>query len=285
LAAYPQCPQPALLIWGRPPPQKGLTMISGDSLGTLVLSIHLELDLEDQTRRDEQRLDDIRSRLIDMTKTSGVSATWAVADPMLSVASESLLAAGVGHEVAVLGDEAWLGQGCGRGRLARELARRFSAPRKIGMAVSTLALRNMTQVGDYDLLIQNGVTAISGPAASQWISGKKAIQPTTRYGIWQPPTALGLPMRSKWWSPATWLVRREIKRAIRKRTLLHLSIDASRLIGDEDRRLKTIATILRYAAAKRDLGQLSIATIGQLASKALDARAGSPSHSILRPAA
>jgi hypothetical protein len=80
-------------------------------------------------------------------------------------------------------------------------------------------------------------------------------------------------------------VRREIKRAIRKRTLLHLSIDASRLIGDEDRRLKTIATILRYAAAKRDLGQLSIATIGQLASKALDARAGSPSHSILRPAA
>ena len=101
-------------------------MISGDSLGTLVLSIHLELNLEDQDRRDEQRLDDIRSRLIDLTKTNGVSATWAVADPMLSVASESILSAGVGHEVAVLGDEAWLGQGCGRGRLSRELARRSS---------------------------------------------------------------------------------------------------------------------------------------------------------------
>ncbi|HEY2412670.1 MAG TPA: hypothetical protein VGI40_10530 [Pirellulaceae bacterium] len=260
-------------------------MISGDSLGTLVLSIHLELDLEDQNRRDEQRLDEIRARLIDLTKTSGVSATWAVADPMLSVASESILSAGVGHEVAVLGDEAWLGQGCGRGRLARELARRFSAPRKNGLSVSTLMLRNMTQVGDFDLLIQHGVTAISGPATSQGASTQKAMQPPTRFGIWQPPIALRLPMRSKWWSPATWNVRREIKRTIRKRTVLHLSIDAPRLIGDEDRSLDLVASILRYSAAKRDAGQLSVATIGQLASKALDARAGNPSRSILRPAA
>src|SRR5580765_5341788 len=117
-------------------------MTSGDALGTLVLSIHLELELEEQDRRAEQRLDDIRRRLIEVTKAGKVPATWAVADPMLSAASESILAAGVGHELAVLGDEAWLGQGCGRGRLARELTRRFSAPRKSGMKVGTLLLRN-----------------------------------------------------------------------------------------------------------------------------------------------
>lgn len=111
------------------------------------------------------------------------------------------------------------------------------------------------------------------------------MQPPTRFGVWQPPTALRLPIRGKWWSPAAWNVRREIKRTIRKRTFLHLSIDAPRLIGDEDRSLDMVAVILRYAAAKRDAGQLSIATIGQLASKALDARAGNPSRSILRPAA
>src|SRR4051812_22660965 len=168
---------------GRPRPSKGPTMISGDSLGTVVLSIHLELDLEDQNRHDEQRLDDIRARLIELTKTNSVSATWAVADPMLSAASESILAAGVGHEVAVLGDEAWLGQGCGRGRLARELARRFSSPRKNGLPVSTLMLRNMQHVNDLDLLIQHGVTAIGGPATSQWASAQKHHQPPTRVGI------------------------------------------------------------------------------------------------------
>jgi hypothetical protein len=260
-------------------------MISGDSLGTLILSIHLELDLEDQDNRDEQRLDDIRARLIELTKTSGVSATWAVADPTLSVASESILSAGVGHEVAVLGDEAWLGQGCGRGRLARELARRFSAPRKNGMLVSTLMLRNVAQVADFDLLIQHGVTAISSPATSHGTSAAKTMQPSARFGLWQPPTAIRLPMRSKWWSPAAWQVRREIKRTIRKRTFLHLSIDGPRLIGDEERGLNTIAAVLRYAAGRREAGQLSIATIGEVASKALEARAGSPTRSILRPAA
>ena len=63
-------------------------MTSGDALGTLVLSIHLELKLEDQDRRDEQRLDEIRGQLIELTKVNNVPATWAVADPMLSVASE-----------------------------------------------------------------------------------------------------------------------------------------------------------------------------------------------------
>src|SRR4029078_13370501 len=156
-------------------------MISGESLGTLVLSIHLELDLEDQDRRDEQRLDQIRGRLIELTKASGVRATWAVADPMLSAASESIFSADMGHEVAVLGDEAWLGKGCGRGRLARELARRFSAPRKAGMAVSKLVLRKLTHVGDYDLLIQHGVTAIAGPATSEGSSVPKTMQPSARF--------------------------------------------------------------------------------------------------------
>ena len=265
-------------------------MTSGDSLGTFVLSIQLELELDHQPRLhqqrlDEQRLDDLRSKLIALTKAHQVPVTWAVADPMLSVASESILAAGVGHEVAVLGDEAWLGEGCGRGRLSRELARRFAAPRKNGMAVSTLMLRNLTQVGDLDLFIRHGVTAISRSATSQWGSVRHAAQPPIRFGVWQPPMALRLPIYNKWWSPATWLARQAIRRTIRKRTVCHFSIDAPSLISDEDRGLELIEAIVRYGAAKRDSGQLSIATIGRLAAKALQARAGIPSRSILRHAA
>src|SRR5688500_12177459 len=113
-------------------------MSSGVRGGTLVLSIDLELDLGHHDRLLTRRLEDVRSQLVTITRTHAMPATWAVADPMLSVASESILSAGCGHELAVLGDQAWLGPGCGRARLARELARRFSAPRKAGIAVSTL---------------------------------------------------------------------------------------------------------------------------------------------------
>src|SRR5262245_27856959 len=113
-------------------------MSGGDGQGTLILSIDLELDLEHHDKTIERRLDNVRSQLIAAARTSAVAATWAVADPMLSAASESIQAAGCGHEIAVLGDQAWLGPGCGRSRLARELARRFSAPRKAGISLSTL---------------------------------------------------------------------------------------------------------------------------------------------------
>lgn len=265
--------------------QKDRRMTSGDLTGTLLLSIHLELDLEDQDRRDEQRLDEIRSRLLGLTQASEIPATWAVADPMLSAASESIVAAGTGHELAVLGDEAWLGPGCGRARLSRELVRRFTAPRKAGIAVNTLVLRNLQQVNDLDLFIQHGVKAISGPATTDLATLRKTQPPPIRFGIWQPPTALRLPLDGKWWSPASWLVRGEIKRAIRKRSTLHLSIDAPRLIASEKHALDSLESILQYAAAKRAAGQLQIATIGQLATQALQARAGVPTRSILRPAA
>jgi hypothetical protein len=265
--------------------RKGQKMASADLTGTLLLSIHLELELEDQDQQAERRLDDIRRRLIDVTKSADFPATWAVADPMLSAASESILAANVGHEIAVVGDEAWLGPGCGRARLSRELVRRFSAPCRSGIAVNTLMLRNSPEVGDLDLFIAHGVMAIAAPATSEWSDLRKSPQPPTRYGIWQPPTALRLPLQGKWWSPTNWLIRREIKRAIRKRSTLHLCIDAPRLLSNSEHSLDSIAALLKYAVSKRSTGHLQIATIGQLATQALHARAGNPTRSILRPAA
>ena len=111
-------------------------MSGGDPVGTLILSIDLELDLEHYETLLQRRLDEVRKQLIDLSRIANISATWAVADPMLSAASESILAAGCGHEIAVLGDQAWLGPGCGRDRLARELTRRFSVPRNHGIPVS-----------------------------------------------------------------------------------------------------------------------------------------------------
>jgi len=264
---------------------KGRSMSGGDPVGTLILSIDIELDLEHHKTPAQRRLDEVRKRLIELSRESNVSATWAVADPMLSAASESILSAGCGHEIAVLGDQAWLGPGCGRDRLARELTRRFSVPRKAGIPVSTLALRNVKQVLDLDLLIDHGVTALCAPPVEHPSIADRVGAPPTRFGLWQPPLAWQLPPRKSWWSPAGWLVRREIKQAIRQRSIVHLQIAALQIVDAPDSSLGIIAALFRYIAGKRDAGHLNVETISRLASRALDCRTAVPSRSILRPAA
>jgi hypothetical protein len=264
---------------------KGISMNNGVRQGTLVLSIDLELDLEHHDGTIQRRLDEVRSRLVSITRSHGIPATWAVADPMLSAASESILTAGCGHEIAVLGDQAWLGPGCGRARLARELARRFSAPRKAGIPVTTVALRNVEQVADLDLLIAHGVTGLCGPATPDLSSLKKLAPAPIRFGLWQPPAAWTLSPQTHAWSPQMWRLRGEIKRAIKKQSLLHLRIEALRFVDAPNRTLDIFETVCRYIAAKRDVGRLAIRTIGDLASEALSNRAAVSSRSILRPAA
>jgi len=265
--------------------RKGRSMSGGDSVGTLILSIDLELDLEDYETPLQRRLDDVRKQLIDLSRVANIPATWAVADPMLSAASDSILAAGCEHEIAVLGDQAWLGPGCGRDRLARELTRRFSVPRKAGIPVSTLALRNVNQVVELDLLIDHGITALCAPAVEHPSIADKIGVPPTRFGLWQPPLAWRLPPRKSWWSPAGWLIRREIKRTIRQRSLIHLQLGALQIVDAPDSALGTISALFGYIAGKREAGHLNVETIGRLASRALDCRTAIPSRSILRPAA
>jgi hypothetical protein len=259
--------------------------MGGGDVGTFMLSVDLELDLEHQDAALEQRLDQVRSRLVELTRSYAVPATWAVADPSLSAATESIAAAHCGHEMAVLGERAWLGTGCGRARLARELARRFTGARRSGVPVSTLALRDVEQVLDLDLLLDHGVTAVRGPAIGKLSLARKLAPPPIRFGIWHPPAAWKVRAESHWWSPAAWTIRREIKRSIRRRSVVHLAVDAGQLVASGDSLLEVLESTFRYAAAKRESGQLEIATIGQLATRALQDRSAVPSRSILRPAA
>jgi hypothetical protein len=208
-----------------------------------------------------------------------------VADPVHSVATDSIRSAAASHEIAVLGDRAWLGPGCGRGRLERELTRRFDGARKAGIPATTLALRNLDQVRDLDLLLDHGVTALRGPAVAGPQSNSKLLAPPIRFGIWQVPSGWKFPARRGWWLPAVWSIRREIKRAIMRQAVVHLHIDAPFLAASGDGELKLLERVLRYAAARRESGQLAIRAIAEIAAETLAERAPAPSRSILRPAA
>ena len=264
---------------------KGLPMSGGQGAGTLILSIDLELDVDQHDDRLDGRLDAVRTQLITLTSQYGLVATWAVADPLLSAATESILSANCGHEIAVLGEQAWTGPGCGRVRLRRELGRRFTSARKAGIPVSTLALRHTDHVLDLDLLLEHGVTALRGPAASASSPRHPATPVPVRFGLWQPPYAVPLAPHQGWSLITTWRLQRTIRRVIRRQSLLHLHVNAAALAAGVEPTLSVAAPVLHYLASKRDAGHLAVRTMAEVAREALAERAGSPSRSILRPAA
>lgn len=252
--------------------------------GLVILSIDWELDIGFHGPLDESRLDEIRTHLVRLTQQHDLAATWAVADPLLSAASEPVLAAGVGHELAVLGDRSWIGCGAGRTRLARELTRRFTSARNAGLPVTTLALRNVDHVPDFDLLLGHGVTAIRNPAVESAAQARKLSTPPMRYGIWQAPTAWCIPPRPQWWTSLAWQIQRPIRRAARRGGTLHLQIDAPRLVASGPDALSAIDSALAQIAAYRRAGRLQVTTLGRLAAEWHENHAITPARSILRAA-
>ncbi|MDX1945680.1 MAG: hypothetical protein SFU86_09730 [Pirellulaceae bacterium] len=259
--------------------------MSGGTGGSLFLSIDLELDISSPSFGQVERLDEVRSWLVEETRDLGLPATWGVADPRLSAATESILSAGVGHEVAVLGDQSWLGPGAGRLRLDRELARRFDAARRAGIAVSTLALKNVPQTPDLALLLRHGITALRGPAVDTAGAARKLGSPPTRFGIWQTPAPWRITPQHPWWSLAGWQLDRQLRRCGREKSLLHLELDAQSLVPVGPDAFDNIRAIFRRVARERQAGRVEILTIRQFAAAELTERWSHPSRSVLRPAA
>lgn len=251
--------------------------------GTVVLSIDLELHPEQYEAELPRRLDAMRSQLLTLAGNAKVPVTWAVADPMLSAASEPILRAAGGHEIAVLGDQAWLGTGCGRDRLSRELARRFSVPCKAGIPVHSLVIRNVEPPLDVDLFVEHGVTSLALPPADN--ASPRLKQAAIRYGLWEPPIAWRLPPTATWWSPTAWQVRRELRRTAQQGGVLHLRLDALQLVDPAMPACPVIQWLFAYLGRCRDAGRIELATLGGLATAHLRHRAGTPCRSALRPAA
>jgi hypothetical protein len=253
--------------------------------GMLILSVDLELEIDHSDQVREERLDAVRSHLVRLAEQHRVPATWAVADPYLSAATDQVLRSGVGHELAVLGDRTWIGPGYGRGRIARELDRRFTRARKVGIPVITLALRNVGPASILEILQEHRVSAVRGPAVDSSAQARLNGTAAIRFGAWQSPTAWRVPLRPRWWHSSAWAIRREIRRTIHRGSTLHLAIDGPRLVDWGSDALRVIESVVQFAAARRDAGLLRIATLGQLAQEALRERAAVSTRSILRPAA
>ncbi len=187
--------------------------------GRLVISIDLELVQQPHSQQRQQTLANLTTQLLALLDDLNLPASFAVADPHYSAATDAILAANTTHELAVLADATWAGRGCGRQRFARELARRFGTARAVGLPVSTLALRQVALGEHVDLLSKTGITAL------------RSEEPCVTCDVWQAPPATLLPRRAGWWlESGEGAAKRAMLDALRERETAHWLIDVAPLI-------------------------------------------------------
>jgi hypothetical protein len=255
--------------------------------GVLAVSIDLELDVERRSGDQQQSLETAGRQLVDLLGKYRMPATWAVADPALSAATERILTSSTAHEIAILGDRTWVGREADRPRFARELTRRATRGRTAGLAISTLLLRGTELVDHLDLVVKQGITVVARSEAPQ--SGRLR-QPrqevvSLRFGLWQLPTQLSLPARRDWriWQSPAGRAKAMLADAVAQRAVVHLSI--SGLAAANRSVLVQLERVLIEAAAWRETGQLAIETFAATARRLAGPRQAKSARSILQPAA
>lgn len=263
---------------------------------TLIVTVDLETaDVEPgsnhTTLEQARRLDETTDWLIRTFGRLGIAATWAVADPAHSAATERLLAAELGHELAVLGDSSWAGREAGRGRFARELARRVLGSRAAGIPVTSLVPRDI-ELGDHlDLLVKHGVTAVRGPVQSRVLRRKPAQPRTLHFGLWEMPGSVRLPDRGTWLAGAGLAgmgsgitARRGIRRSAHYRHVFHLVVDAWRLAAGSQRDRRVLERTLTVARQVQERHALQLSTLSDVAARLSHVPRVVPARSILRSA-
>lgn len=256
-------------------------------MGTLVVTVDLEPVLRRASLEPMRRLDETTDWLIKTFGRLGIPATWAVADPAHSAATGRLLAAGVGHELAVLGDASWMGREAGRGRFAKELARRVLGSRAAGISVTSLVPRDV-EIGDHvDLLVKYGVTAVRGGFESTG-RGRRGQPRSLHFGLWEVPSSMQLPGRSAWSFGVTALsgvvARRGIRRSGHRRRVFHLVVNAWRLATSSGRERQVLERTLCVARQARDQHTLRLDTLADVAARLSCVPRVAPARSILRSA-
>lgn len=251
--------------------------------GSLAITIDLEPESVGLRAGGSLALDRVSQWLFETLDAHGVRATWAVADPVHSAASEHLATKLGGHEIAVLGDARWVGVEAGRGRFARELARRFLSARAAGIDAATLVPRVAIDEGHLDLLMKYDVRAVCSasvePRRTKWVSPR-----AVRYGVWRMPVQTAIPCGAKWGLSCGALLRHRVRGSARRGRVFHVMIRAAGLSESSARLLRSLEQLLRLAERLSELERLRIETLSEIADRLSEVPKAAPARSILRPA-
>ena len=253
-------------------------------VAVVLISVDLELNIPQRLALSERSLDLVTPTLLNLFERYDIAATWALADPAVSAATEGIMSGQPDHEIAVLGDPTWVGPTAGRQRFSRELARRYQSARAAGVSVSTLALRNIDRMCHFDLLVKHGVSIVRGSQLNGLTHSLHSGPVPMRFGVWNLAPNCVLPATRWTWRADHGLstAQRAIRSAIRSHNTVHLMIDAAGL-GETGRRgFRMVERLLRHIADRRDRRQLESATLAAMARMLTPCRTEQPTRSILR---
>jgi hypothetical protein len=143
--------------------------------------------------------------------------------------------------------------------------------------VTSLASTGPWHLQHIDLLVRHGVTILRGPMINGGLQ-------SPCYGLWLVPTAASLGGGGMLQSLLhVSRARRALRQVETGRGIVHVRIDTAGIAARGGRDIGSVERFLRSAAARRDHGQLVIATLRATADRLLPKRPAA-AHSILRAA-
>ncbi len=252
-------------------------------LRTFAVSVDLEVAVDRLGHRQEAGLERVTDDLLKLFARHSMAATWAVADPLHSAATERIRSANKSHEMAILGDSTWVGRTAGRSRFSRELGRRVLSARAAGLEVTTFVPGGTGYAEHLDLVHKHGITGVRTQTSQLTGKRKSHGMATLRYGLVEFPVGVALPAEGNWLNK---LGRLSLAfRAVDRQDFCQLVLDAPALIAAGPAAMRTVQRVVERAARLRDRHLLAIETLGKTAANLRHAPQREPSQSILRRAA
>jgi hypothetical protein len=253
-------------------------------IANVLLTVELEPLKPQLSTLRHRRMDDATQWLLELFDRERLSATWAVGSPAEAAAAISIIRSPQEHELAVLGDPSWIGPPIGRPQFGRELARRVSQARAVGLDVKSLVAR--APVGEHlDLLVKHGIVAVAVMNENSRVRFQHSVPRALHYGLWELPVGGSLPLEESWRPGKTWSLLRWLHAAAIDAATCILAIDVPGLADRLTKSQKSLARIARRIAELRDRGLVRVETQSAAAARLSNVPAAKPQRSILRLAA
>jgi len=217
------------------------------------------------------------SKLLVALERLHIPATWCLPNPGEGALPEQICRQSLHHEIALLGEAAWVGKTAGRTHFARELSQRVVAAQQRGLKIRSLALLDAELTDDLDLLVKHRISLLRSPSTT-------TVQPQSlRFGVWQAPVTFSLPTRTSWtFGGCEWTVGRALTRAARSGDLVHVVADLKGLANQVQ--FTTLERILGVVSRRQQKGLLTALTLQGLAQSLAPKRTTPVSQSVLRAA-
>ena len=258
-------------------PARGAPAWEPHHVSRLIVTVEVDSGPVSKTYTEIHRFAEGLLRIFDH---QNVVATWAVREVRGSTLVPALIRTESAQELAILGDETWIGPAASRKHFQSTLAQKVGAARATGLTVRSLVPTVAGAIAQTDLLMNHGIDAVAGIGRRSPRALRFSTPRTLHWGLWELPIAARFPQSTGWFSNRR--VWWRLKKAIADHATFHLVVDAGELAKQ---RSGWALQALEQLGDLRNRGLVQIETLGSLAERMSANCTPQGQRSILRRAA